>query len=45
MFWLINIQNFVALADEVDPVLFGYAVLHGFYATLGIIASGIVTRG
>ena len=43
LFWLINIQNFVALADGVDPVSFGYAVLHGFYATLGIIASGIVT--
>lgn len=42
LFWLLNIPGY-APHDAVYPLLSGYAILHGFYATLGIFASGAAT--
>lgn len=36
LFWLLNIPGFLFMDAGV-----GYAVLHGFYASLGVIASGV----
>lgn len=42
LFWLLNIPGY-APADAAYPLLSGYAVLHGFYAASGIIASAVAT--
>ncbi len=42
LFWLLNIPGY-APPDAAYPLLLGYAILHGFYAALGIIASAVAT--
>lgn len=42
IFWILNIPAY-APPGTANPLLSGYAVLHSFYATLGILASGVVT--
>lgn len=42
VFWLLNIPGY-APSDAAYPLLCGSAILHGFYATLGIAASAVAT--
>lgn len=42
LFWFLNIPGY-APPDAAYPLLSGYAILHGFYASLGLIASAIAT--
>lgn len=42
LFWSLNIPGY-APPDAAYPLLSGHAILHGFYASLGIIASAVVT--
>lgn len=42
IFWLMNIPGY-APAGAVYPLLSGSAILHGFFAALGIAASGVAT--
>ena len=42
LFWFLNIPGY-APPDAADPLFSGHAILHGFYASLGIIASAIAT--
>ena len=42
LFWLLNIPGY-APPDAAYPFLSGHAILHGFYATFGIIASAVAT--
>ena len=42
LFWIMNIPGY-APSDAVAPFLSGYAVLHAFYASLGLVASAVVT--
>lgn len=42
LFWLLNIPGY-APPDAAYPLLSGHAILHGFYAALGLIASAIAT--
>lgn len=42
LFWLLNIPGY-APPDTASPFLSGHAILHGFYATLGIVASAVAT--
>lgn len=42
LFWLLNIPGY-APPDAANPLLSGHAILHGFYAALGLIASAVAT--
>lgn len=42
IFWFLNVPGY-APPDAAYPLLSGTAILHAFYATLGILASAVVT--
>ncbi|MDE7245868.1 MAG: conjugal transfer protein TraX [Oscillospiraceae bacterium] len=43
MFWVANIPGYAAEVHAPYPLLSGYGILHGFFAALPVLVSGIVT--